>query len=154
MPTRAFWKLIRTICVWSTKKNQGEFAENGRETTSALFGATEPMPAFLLTLQLLLGLSWLKMGAESACWKTSQAVIPARGQRETCRKSFLAVWVTYQTQPAKTPSHSQRKPRDLLLTREFFLVFSGKQGGGNSLWITAERGKKTPTPQDFLLKKL
>lgn len=35
MPARAFWKLIRTICVWSTKKL--ELAENGRETTSALF---------------------------------------------------------------------------------------------------------------------
>lgn len=37
MPTRAFWKLIRTICVWSTKKKKLEFVENGRETTSALF---------------------------------------------------------------------------------------------------------------------
>lgn len=40
MPTRAFWKLIRTICVWSTRKKKGkkgEFAEKGRETTSALF---------------------------------------------------------------------------------------------------------------------
>jgi len=34
MPTRAFWKLIRTICVWSTKKIG---VCRKWETTSALF---------------------------------------------------------------------------------------------------------------------
>lgn len=46
---------------------------------------------------------WLKMGAENACWKTSQIVILAQGQTETCSKSFLAVWITYQIQRAKHP---------------------------------------------------
>lgn len=80
---------------------------------------------------------------------------PSTRAKGGCRKSLLPVWVTYQTQRAETPSPSQKKPRDLLLTRGFFLVFSGKQWGENSLWVTAEGRKKIKIqPQDFLLKKL
>lgn len=98
---------------------------------------------------------WLKMGAVNACWKTSQIVIPAQGQTETCSKLFLAVWITYQIQWAKTPSHGCWKSHTssgLFLARGFCLIFSGKQGAENRLLVLQLKRKEKKRTR-FSVKK-